>query len=139
MSNVDDPMAWVETAAEDYSVAQAALRRQKPFACPASFHAQQCAEKYLKGLLVARGSKFSKVHDLLKLSGECEKIGIIVTVDLTRLDRLSLYASQARYPGETPTLAEAREALETSKAVRAFARELLGIKPSGKRSSRRRA
>ena len=35
--------------------------------CPADivcFHAQQCVEKYTKGLLVARGVAFPKTHDI---------------------------------------------------------------------------
>jgi HEPN domain-containing protein len=133
MNSVNDPLAWVAKAEEDYLVARSALRRRKPFTYTACFHAQQCAEKYLKGLLVARGSKFSKVHDLLKLSQECEKAGILLTIDLTQLDRLSLYAIQTRYPGVTPTLADARDAVGIAKTVRAFARKLLGVKPQEKK------
>lgn len=80
-------------------------------------------------MLVARRAKFSKVHDLLKLSQECDRAGILLTVNSTQLDKLSLYAIEVRYPGGGPTLADAREAIETAKAVRKFARRFLGIKP----------
>lgn len=33
-----------------------------------------------------------------------------------------------RYPGEEPTLEEAREALDIARAVRRFARRFLGVK-----------
>lgn len=39
--------------------------------CPTDtvcFHAQQCAEKYLKALLSFRGSDFAKTHDLEALA-----------------------------------------------------------------------
>jgi HEPN domain-containing protein len=43
-------MNWVEYAEEDYLVARSTLRRKKPLTHSACFHAQQCAEKYLKYL-----------------------------------------------------------------------------------------
>ena len=52
---------------------------------------------------------------------------ILLTVNLTQLDKLSSYAIQVRYPGEDPTPDEAQEALKTAKAVRRFAREFLGV------------
>ncbi len=128
MLDVKDPSAWVTVAEEDFQIAQLALRRREPFTRTACFHAQQCAEKYLKGLLVARGSKFPKVHDLLTLNRQCERAGILVAVDPTQLDKLSFYAVDSRYPAAVPALADAREAIETAQAVRKFARRFLGIK-----------
>jgi HEPN domain-containing protein len=107
MSEITDPLLWVAKAEEDYIVAGLALRQKRPLAYTACFHAQQCVEKYLKGMLVARNRTFSKVHDLLKLSAECEQAGISLTVSLTQLDKLSAYAIRIRYPGEDPTLDEA--------------------------------
>jgi HEPN domain-containing protein len=48
MSDVNDPLSWVTRAEEDYDVARTSLRRKKPYTHTACFHAQQCAEKYLK-------------------------------------------------------------------------------------------
>ena len=127
MSDERDPFAWIAKAEEDYDVARSALRRKKPWTFTACFHAQQCAEKYIKGMLVAKGSPFSKVHDLLKLSQECERAGILIAVDSKSLGRLSLYAILTRYPGAAPTLEEARDALEIAKAVRKFARKFLNV------------
>ena len=81
MSDPTDPLAWVARAEEDYALAQSALRRKKPLIYGAVFHAQQCAEKYLKALLVARGQVFPKTHDLAALSDLCSQSGIIVPVD----------------------------------------------------------
>lgn len=44
------------------------------------------------------------------------------------LDKLSAFAVEVRYPGIQPTSEEAREALQTAKAVRKFARKILGAK-----------
>jgi HEPN domain-containing protein len=126
MSEVTDPHAWINRAEEDYIVAQAVLRRKKPLAYIACFHAQQCAEKYLKAILVSLGKTFPKTHDLLMLQTLCQQGGILIPVEAKRLNMLSDHAVRIRYPGEDATLEEAREALEIAKAVRKFAGKLLG-------------
>jgi len=128
MSDVNDPLSWIERAEEDYLMARSALRRRKPFTYSACFHAQQCAEKYLKAILVSKGVAFAKVHDLLLLSGQCEKAGVLVAIEAKQLSTLSDYAVRVRYPGDDPTPDEAREAVEIAKAVRRFVRTFLGVK-----------
>ncbi|GAB4539845.1 MAG: HEPN domain-containing protein [Anaerolineae bacterium] len=127
MSDPTDPLAWAVRAEEDYVLARSALRRKKPLVYGAVFRAQQCAEKYLKALLVAQGQEFPKTHDLAALSDLCSQSNIIISVDQDALQRLAAYAVQVRYPGEDPTIEEARSALETAQAVRRYARSLLGI------------
>jgi len=128
MSDETDPLAWVERAEEDYAVLRASLRRKKPLLYSACFHAQQCAEKYLKAILVSRGAAFPKVHDLLLLRDLCEQVGVLVAVEAQHLNTLSDHAVRARYPGDDPTPDEAREALAIAQTVRRFARRFLGIK-----------
>jgi HEPN domain-containing protein len=127
MSDETDPRAWIARAEEDYETVRLALRRRKPLAHTACFHAQQCAEKYLKALLVAQQHPFPKIHDLQQLSELCEQAGILVAVDQIRLDVLSDFAVRMRYPGEDPSLEETKEAFETAKSVRRFARKWLGV------------
>ena len=55
MSERTDFEAWVVRAEEDYMLMRSSLRRKVPLLYGATFHAQQCVEKYLKALLVARG------------------------------------------------------------------------------------
>ena len=133
MSNTNDFREWIEKAEENCSMAQSALRRRKPLPNSSCFHAQQCAEKYLKAMLVAHQRMFSKTHDLVLLNDQCAQGGIFVGVPPKRLNALSDYAVHTRYPGATPTVGDAREAIETAKAVRAFARKFLGIKPQKKK------
>ncbi len=57
MSDPTNPLDWVVKAEEDYTLAQSSLRRKAPLLYGAGFHAQQCAEKYLKALLAACRSK----------------------------------------------------------------------------------
>jgi HEPN domain-containing protein len=118
MSDPTDPRAWADRAEEDYTLAQLALRRKPSLAYGVVFHSQQCAEKYFKALLVARGQAFPKTHDLAALSDLCSQSGVIIPVDQDALQRLAAYAVQVRYLGEDPTAEEARLALETARAVR---------------------
>ncbi len=128
MSENSDLQAWVARAEEDYVLARSALRRKKPLTYGATFHAQQCAEKYLKAALIAQGQAFPKTHDLLALSDLCTQAGLLLEIDADLLDTLSSYAVQVRYPGADPTPEEARHALEIAKVVRRLVRKLLGLK-----------
>jgi HEPN domain-containing protein len=127
MNDLTDPLAWVARAEEDYALARSSLRRRNPLTYGATFHAQQCAEKYLKAILVARGQAFPKIHDLAALSDLCLQNGIVVPVDQDSLQRLAAFAVQVRYPGEQPTPDEAREAIRTARMVRRFARKRLKV------------
>lgn len=81
MSDENNPLAWAEKAEQDYEMAVSALRRKKPNIYGACFHAQQCAEKYLKSMLVAKKKQFPRTHDLLTLTGLNEKEGIFLGLD----------------------------------------------------------
>jgi HEPN domain-containing protein len=128
MSGVNDWRQWVDVAEEDYKLVISSLRHRPPVAYGACFHAQQCAEKYLKAILVERGQAFPKIHDLSRLSVLCEQAGVIVLVSEDQLETLSHHAVQTRYPDDIPTLEEAREAVETARAVRKFTRKFLHLK-----------
>jgi hypothetical protein len=77
MSDVNNPLAWVHYAEQDWQIAKSALRRKVPLVLPACFHAQQCAEKYLKILLITQAASFPKTHDLLTLENLCQQAGIV--------------------------------------------------------------
>lgn len=128
MSDEHDPLSWVKYAEEDHLAARSALRRRLPLTNVACFHAQQCAEKYLKAMLVARGYAFLKVHDLLVLKNECEQAGILAPISEDQLSLLSYYAVRARYPGDAPTPDDAHEAMAIAQTVRRFTRRFLEIK-----------
>lgn len=128
MSQTNDFLEWVSQAEGDLKMAHSGLRRKEPILFATCFHAQQCAEKYLKALLVFKKAEFPKIHDLLQLARLCEKHGVILPVDENLLDKLSEYAVLKRYPSESPTTDEAVEAIQAARAVRKFARKFLGIK-----------
>lgn len=127
MSDATDPLAWIQRAEEDYAAALSAVRHKAPLTYVACFHAQQCAEKYLKAILVARQVAFSRTHDLLLLNDQCERAGILLGLDARGLNTLSDHAVKVRYPGDDPTPEEAREALTIARTVRRLARSHIGI------------
>jgi HEPN domain-containing protein len=128
MNDMGDALEWVKYAEEDLILAKSALRRTKPLTMGSCFHSQQCAEKYLKAILVARDVEFPKTHDLLILDTLCIDAGLITGFTKDALGRLSGYAVRTRYPGNQPNSGEAKEALAIAMDVRKFARATLGLK-----------
>jgi HEPN domain-containing protein len=112
----------VVRAEEDSVLCRSALRRKIPLLYGATFHAQQCAEKYLKALLIAHAHPFPRTHDLAALHDLCTQAGLAVRMEADQLDRLNAYAVQVRYPGDDPTLEEAQKAVEIAQAVRRWVR-----------------
>src|SRR5947208_9116506 len=55
---------WVRKAEADRVIALQSAESKKPLHDGVCFHCQQCAEKYLKGLLEERGLLVPKTHDL---------------------------------------------------------------------------
>ena len=128
MNASNEVREWVEYAEEDFTMAKSALRRNKPLTISSCFHSQQCAEKYLKAMLVAKETEFPKTHDLLILDGLCNKANILTGYTKEELGRLSGYAVHTRYPGNQPALEDAKEALVIVSNIRRFARSFLGFK-----------
>ncbi len=126
MTEVNDPLAWVASAEEDFILARTALQRKRPLVSGACFHAQQCAEKYMKALLISKGAVFPKTHDLLLLSNLCSAVGILLEISPKQLNSLTDYAVRTRYPGEGPNVDDAKEAIELAKLVRNLANGFLG-------------
>ena len=127
MSETNDPLAWAARAEEDFALARTALRRKQILPSGACFHAQQCAEKYMKALLISKSADFPKTHDLLLLNNLCSINGILLEIDPKHLNTLTDYAVRTRYPGNDPSAEDAKEAIELAKLVRNFARRFLGI------------
>lgn len=91
------------------------------------FHAQQCAEKYIKAFLEEQTIAFQKTHDLVglvNLSG-----GQLPELDplRPRLAHLSTFGITTRYPGVQADRRAADEALKTAEEVRTVMRTKLGL------------
>ena len=116
---------WIERAEEDYLLAMSAMRRKTPLTYGATFHAQQCIEKYIKALLISRQVSFPRTHDLAALGYLCEQAGIILPIDEDALELLAAYAVETRYPGTLPTIEEAKEAVKLAQIMRRFIKRSL--------------
>ncbi len=120
---------WLEKAEEDYHLTLAVMRQKKyPAYGGACFHAQQCAEKYLKAFLVRHGIKFGKTHELGELCQSCISVDGSFNLIVDMVLRLNPYAVDARYPGIRATMDDARDAIAAMKEVRKFVRRRLGLK-----------
>jgi HEPN domain-containing protein len=128
MTDAKELESWIAHAEEDYLSAKALLKLKKSLRTSTCFHAQQCAEKYLKALLLLKGVDFPKTHDLPTLNTMCNKVGILTGFLLQELVDLTEYAIRRRYPGNEPTLEEAKDAIEIANNIRKFSRKHLGLK-----------
>lgn len=120
---------WVAKAEGDWATTCREQRaRRTPNHDAACFHAQQCAEKYLKALLVEDGIAFPKIHDLealLRLNQTRHPQLLSVRKPLLALTN---FAVDVRYPGSLATRLEARTARSDCRKVRTLGRQLLGLK-----------
>jgi HEPN domain-containing protein len=92
-----DPRVWLEKAAGDLVAAHALLQATVP-SWTAAFHAQQCVEKCLKGILIARNRSFPKSHDIRGLILLVpDDLGLVI--DRRLAAELTESAVNARYPG----------------------------------------
>ena len=120
---------WVEKAEGDFATAMRELRaRRQPNYDAACFHAQQCAEKYLKAWLVEANIRFTKTHDLERLLDLILPREPLWEPFRTILIDLSNFAVIFRYPGESATRERAKGAVADAKAIRQRIRESLGFR-----------
>lgn len=110
---LDELREWLGKAFEDLRSARILIEHSPPVYETACFHAQQAVEKALKGFLVWSGVVFEKVHDLTYLLDLCESRQPAFSNIRPRVDALSPYAVETRYPGTAMGVSstEAEEAL----------------------------
>lgn len=119
---------WAAHADDDMRVARhtLTLRDECPYRLVA-YHAQQCAEKYLKAYLVLRGIDFPYTHNIARLLELCSQQPHWAS-KLTEAEELTPFAITARYPGDDEPVseAEARRAVDIAARVRKAIRATLG-------------
>ena len=108
------PLAWLQRARSDLQLGRAALNTPGVLPEDAAFHAQQCAEKALKALLLHHEVAFPKTHNIEVLLDLLKAQGLNIPKGVDESFELSEYAVQTRYPGEWEpvTKAEARKSIE---------------------------
>jgi len=119
---------WVEKAEADFMTIHLQLEApENPNYDDACFHAQQCAEKYLKACLQEYDIPYGKTHNLVVLLDllipvrpEGEKLRPLLRV-------MRAFAVDVRYPGLSADREMAEQALELCKQVREKIRGSLGL------------
>jgi HEPN domain-containing protein len=118
---------WVKKAEQDYALAVAGNRSKIPLHDGVCFHCQQCAEKYLKGLMQELGIPIPKSHTLVLLLAALISYHPQLRSFLRGLVFLTPFAVEIRYPGDNATKRQAVAALRWAGKAREKARELLGL------------
>lgn len=117
------PDAWFTKAEADLQAAELLLNAANPLLDIVCYHAQQCAEKYLKGYLVARSIPFKFVHELAYLTRLCVEQEPEFSEIIDIASELQDHATGGRYPDDELdelTLQEAQKAVACAKEIRAF-------------------
>ncbi len=119
---------WVNKAEDDWDMALKAYRaRKNPVYDAACYHAQQCAEKYLKARLVEAGITVTKTHDLLALLNQVLPLEPHWLALRGQLGALTQFAVLYRYPGYDATKADAKQAISDCRDVPRMIRSSWGL------------
>lgn len=119
---------WLAKAEQDYHSAWRDYRARKfPNYDGAGFHAQQCIEKYLKGLLVSCGQPSVWGHDLLAIAEQCLPFLPQLELEKPLLALLTKFAVRYRYPGESATKTDAKNAIQAMEHLRRLMRHKLDL------------
>ena len=116
---------WIKKAENDWRVALNEWGLHDPVYDAICFHAQQCAEKYLKAWLIEQGIDFPKSHDLFAIANLCLPSLADVQKHLEALSDLSQSAVETRYPGNDPNLQEVETSINTARTIRELIRKKL--------------
>ena len=118
----DSGEIWLRRARSDLRLGQIALDTPDVLLEDSCFHAQQCAEKALKALLIDRAIEFPRTHVLEMLLDLLKTNHIDVPDEVDEAFELTQYAVQTRYPGawEPVTRQETEAALERAGQVLAW-------------------
>lgn len=113
--------AWFRKAENDLINAENTMKMENPPYDTVCFHAQQCAEKYLKGFLTFHKIEFPKTHSIEDLILLCKRVAPSIESEVGDVEILSSYGVEVRYPDEIYydiPAEDAQEAVELSKRVK---------------------
>lgn len=110
---------WINYAEEDLNLAKHSLTLET--SCPyrlTAYHAQQCAEKYLKAFLVFHKIDFPYTHSITRLLEICSDL--LDPNEFSEAEMLTSFAITTRYPSEDEevTKEEALEAIRIAEMVK---------------------
>ncbi|MCK5804431.1 MAG: HEPN domain-containing protein [Lentisphaeria bacterium] len=124
---------WMRKGNGDFATARRELSAvDLPNYDAVCFHAQQCIEKLMKGLLIERDSTPPKIHDLAELHRLLIRACPDWDWDLGELHYLSRAAVEFRYPGESADHEDAAQSMAICERLRiALMRHLQRSEPGG--------
>ena len=116
-------LEWVEKAEEDYTALKWLQQAPTPNYNLICFLSQQCVEKYLKAWLQEADIRFTRTHELGTLLDLITSTLPAWQAWRSDLSKLSKYAVDTRYPGDSATPQDTTQAValctEVRQAVRA--------------------
>ena len=90
---------WKEKAEHDFVTASVVATQLPNYKDIVGFHCQQCAEKYIKSVLVFYDLPFSRTHDLEFLLDILQNATIVFPLEVRNVAiYLTDYAVEVRYP-----------------------------------------
>src|SRR4030065_2816686 len=92
--------SWFKKAENDLTNAEHTMKMEHPPCDTVCFHAQQCAEKYLKGFLTFHEIDFPKTHSLEDLVSLCRDKSSSIESELEGIETLSSYGVEGRHPAD---------------------------------------
>jgi HEPN domain-containing protein len=125
----DETAEWIQKAEGDMRTARREFAATElPNFDAVCFHAQQCAEKYLKSRIIEEGLPATRTHDLEMLLNQLLPFERGLSVLLQAVRILSAMAVEVRYPGMAADEDDAGEALRSSEKVRYAIRTIFDIR-----------
>ena len=120
---------WLLRASEDLRAGRHDLTAAPPLLNDVAFHAQQCAEKSMKALLVHREQPFRKTHNLTELGGSVARLEPALTDLMRAASLMTEFAWRFRYPGDSASIhhADAVRAIDLASEVLAA---IIAVLPS---------
>ncbi len=123
-------LEWIRKAEGDLATARRELRaRVVPNYDAVCFHAQQCAEKYLKALLQEAETPFGRTRNLSILLDLLQDRHPVLELLRPTLATLNAYAVEYRYPGESADKEVARQAVKRAEEVEKAILRVLPMPP----------
>lgn len=114
--------AWLFKADHDLISARKLMEGGDPMLDTAVFHAQQCAEKALKGYLSFKHEPIHKTHNLVVLVENCCRIDESFRKLFPDAEEIAPYGTAFRYPDIAlePDRADVLEAISKAEAIFEF-------------------
>ncbi len=111
---------WLEKAEQDFGLCRHLVMGDVLYPFAAAFHAQQAAEKLLKGFLTLHQVEFPKTHNIDELLDLLSPVDTVLAKSLRPAHALTKYGVEIRYPGDQPDVSaeEAKEAFEVAADAR---------------------